>query len=194
VLDKPSGLLSVPGRGPENQDNLTSRVQLVHPTARVIHRLDRDTSGILLLALDEAAQSQLARQFQERLVEKLYTAIAAGRPSAEHGLIELPLAKDFSRPPTHHVDPVHGRMAVTQWRVVEQFADRARLELRPLTGRSHQLRVHLQHIGHPILGDNLYAPQEVRAMADRLQLHAEQLTVMHPGSGERITWRCTCPF
>ncbi len=194
VLDKPSGLLSVPGRGPDLQDCLAARVLSLAPTALVVHRLDRDTSGLMLMALDPAAQRELSRQFAERMVEKRYTAVVRGAPAASEGLIDLPLRKDFERPPRHCVDREHGRPAQTRWRVVERLGDCARLAIEPLTGRSHQIRLHLATLGHAILGDNLYADEATRAMAPRLLLHAERLAVAHPEGGRRMAWEAPCPF
>ena len=194
VLNKPSGLLAVPGRGPDLQDCLSARVQAALGGALVVHRLDRDTSGLMVMALDEEAQRALSRQFAERMVEKRYVAVVLGGPADDQGAIDLPMRKDFDRPPRHQIDPLHGRPSVTHWHVVSRLDDRTRLDVRPLTGRSHQIRLHLATIGHPVLGDNLYAPEAARAMADRLLLHAEELSLTHPGSGARLTWNCQCPF
>lgn len=192
VLDKPSGLLAVPGRGPDKQDCLTRRVQTVYAAARVVHRLDRDTSGVFLMALDEAAQVFLGRQFEERQVSKHYQAVVAGIVQEDQGCIVAPLRKDFDHPPRHMVDPLLGRPAETFWQVTRRDADRTWLALQPRTGRSHQLRVHLRHIGHPILGDPLYAPPDVLVLADRLLLHAERLTILHPATGEPMTFSAPC--
>ncbi len=194
VLDKPSGLLAVPGLGPENQDNLASRVQAIYPEARVVHRLDRDTSGLIVMARDADSQRRLSQQFQERQVEKTYHAVVIGRPADDTGCIEWPLRKDFARPPRHRVDPLLGKPATTFWRVLRRAADRARLELAPRTGRSHQLRVHLVHLGHPILGDPLYGQSGALSLADRLLLHASRLALDHPATGRRTEWASECPF
>jgi tRNA pseudouridine32 synthase/23S rRNA pseudouridine746 synthase len=194
VLDKPSGLLAVPGRGPNLQDCLSARVQTLHPAALVVHRLDRDTSGLIVMALNSAAQRHLSRQFAERTVEKRYVAVVFGAPQASAGSIELPIRKDFDRPPRHKVDSVDGRPAITAWRLIEQSADRSRLEVAPLTGRSHQIRLHLATLGHPILGDNLYAHDEARSMSPRLLLHAAHLSLSHPARGYRLAWTAECPF
>jgi tRNA pseudouridine32 synthase/23S rRNA pseudouridine746 synthase len=194
VLDKPSGLLAVPGKGPDLQDCLSARVQAVYPGALVVHRLDRDTSGLIVMALSLDAQRALGRQFEARTVEKAYVAVVHGLLSEDRGLIDLPMRKDFDHPPRHRIDPVHGRPAQTEWQVAERRDERCRLELRPITGRSHQLRLHLATISHPILGDPLYAHAEALAMAPRLLLHAVRLTLDHPQTGERVTWRSACPF
>jgi tRNA pseudouridine32 synthase/23S rRNA pseudouridine746 synthase len=194
VLDKPSGLLAVPGRGPELQDCLSARVQVDLPQALVVHRLDRDTSGLMVMALDPDAQRELSRQFAERLVEKQYIAVVHGCLTEDTGRIDLPLAKDFEHPPRHRVDPVHGRPAQTVWRVVQRLADRTRLRVEPHTGRSHQIRLHLASLGHSILGDNLYASDAALRLADRLLLHAERLALAHPADGRRQEWLSRCPF
>jgi tRNA pseudouridine32 synthase/23S rRNA pseudouridine746 synthase len=194
VLDKPSGLLAVPGRGPELRDSLTVRVQEQYPEALVVHRLDRDTSGVMVMARDIEAQRLLSRQFHDRLVEKKYVAVVYGDPHDEAGRIELAMRKDFDRPPRHMIDSVEGRPAITDWRVLDRQGNHTRLELRPLTGRSHQLRLHLAHLGHPVLGDPLYAHETARLLADRLLLHAHTLTLAHPATGEPATWTEACSF
>lgn len=196
VLDKPSGLLSVPGRGEHLTDSLAHRVQARFPDARVVHRLDRDTSGVLVMALDLAAQQALSRQFEMRTVAKCYMAIVAGQVATDAGRIDLPLAKDMTQrlPPRHGVDHEHGRPAVTEYRVLARDALSSRLELRPETGRSHQLRVHLAAIGHPILGDPIYGPMVPEIAGVRLMLHALSLVIDHPTTGERMTWTAPCPF
>ena len=194
VLDKPTGLLSVPGIGPEKADCLAARVSDAYPGARNVHRLDRATSGVIVMALDAEAHRALSIQFQDRLVEKSYVAVVAGVVSDDEGVVDLPLRKDRDHPPRQMIDHEHGRPSVTNWRVETRERDRTRLELTPLTGRSHQLRLHLKTIGHPILGDDLYAPPDVCAMADRLQLHALTLTIIHPSTAERMTFSAACPF
>jgi len=194
VLDKPSGLLAVPGRGEHLQDCLSVRVQYKYPTALIVHRLDRDTSGVTVMALDAAAQRELSRQFAERETEKSYIAVVAGSPAAEEGFVDLPLRKDFDRPPRHRVDLELGKPAQTRWRVLHRGADRTTLELEPVTGRSHQIRIHLAEIGHPILGDPLYGDEATTAFAPRLMLHAARLTITHPDDGRRMTFETACPF
>ncbi len=194
VLDKPTGLLSVPGIGPGKTDCLAARVAAVHPGARIVHRLDRDTSGVIIMALDAEAHRALSIQFQDRLVAKAYVAVVAGIVAEDEGEIDLPIRKDLEDTPRQIVDHVLGRPSQTRWRVLERGADRTRLELRPLTGRSHQLRLHLREIGHPILGDDLYAPPDARARADRLMLHALWLRVVHPGTAALMEFEARCPF
>lgn len=194
ALEKPSGLLAVPGRGAEKFDSLATRVQAEFPTATAVHRLDWETSGVMVMALTRAAHRKLSRQFEERRTEKRYVAIVAGRLAEEEGEINLPLANTFVFPPRHVVDFDRGREAITRWRVHERRDDRTRLELRPLTGRSHQLRVHLSHVGHPILGDVLYAPPEIQSLAPRLLLHAEELQIEHPATKARLKLLSKCPF
>ena len=194
VVDKPSGLLSVPGRGAHLQDCLATRVQAEFGDALVVHRLDMATSGLMLFARGINAQRQLSRAFAQREVHKRYVAVVHGRIDAEQGEIDLPLIADWPNRPLQKVDREHGKPSLTRWRVIDAQADRTRLELEPVTGRAHQLRVHLLAIGHPILGDALYAPPEVRAASDRLLLHAAQLRFAHPVSGEEMTVESAVPF
>ncbi len=194
VLNKPSGLLSVPGIGPEKADCLVARAAREHPGARIVHRLDRDTSGVIVLALDAEAHRNLSIQFQDRHVRKLYEALVVGAPAAHGGVIDLPMRKDMINPPLQVIDHEQGRKAVTHWRVTAREHDHTRILLKPITGRSHQLRLHLKTLGHPILGDDLYAPPEVVAMAPRLCLHARRLVFTHPATGERLRFDAPIPF
>lgn len=196
VLDKDSGLLSVPGIGEDKADCLASRAARCFRGARIVHRLDRDTSGCIVMALDARTHRDLSVQFQERTVEKAYEALVHGIVVGDEGLIDLPLRKDLVNTPLQVVDHVHGRPAQTSWRVMSRDAARAttRLELLPRTGRSHQLRVHCRELGHAILGDDLYALPAVRAMAPRLCLHARSVGFMHPATGERMMVECPTPF
>ena len=196
VADKGCGLLTVPGIGPEKADCLVARLQARWPGARVVHRLDRDTSGVIVLARDAQTHRALSMQFERRETGKRYAALVAGHPPRDAGEIDLPIRKDLVNTPLQVVDFLHGRPSVTRWRVAARLdgPPRARLELEPITGRSHQLRVHLLAIGHPILGDDLYAPPDVRAMAARLCLHAERLSFVHPASGERVEFSAPVPF
>lgn len=198
VLDKPSGQLAVPGRGPEKQDCLAVRAQACYPDALIVHRLDMATSGLMVMARGAAAQRALSRAFAERAVKKRYIAVVAGQPStpAGWGTIDLPLRGDWHNRPRQIVDPQRGKPSVTRWRVLEYeaAASRTRVELEPVTGRSHQLRVHLHALGHPILGDTLYAPPAVQAMAGRLLLHACALSFAHPVTGEPLMFTRPAPF
>ncbi len=199
VVDKPAGLLSVPGRGPDKQDCLARRVQADWPDARVVHRLDMATSGLWLMARGPDMQRAFSRAFEQQTVDKRYVAVVSGRvppPQAADGWgeIDLPLAADWPRRPLQKVDTVHGRPSLTRWRILEAGIDRTRLELAPRTGRTHQLRVHLQAIGHPILGDALYAPPAVQAMAPRLLLHACALRLSHPGRDDLLDLVSPAPF
>jgi len=200
VLNKPSGLLSVPGRGPDKQDCLSARVQRRYPDALIVHRLDMQTSGLLAMARGIAAQRALNRAFEQRLIHKRYQAVVDGiarvTGSDEWGVIDLPLELDWPNRPKHIVDFERGRPSVTRWRVMSPDLERGgtRLELEPVTGRSHQLRVHLQAIGHPILGDDLYASLEAVARASRLLLHAHELKLPHPVTGELMIFSSPPPF
>lgn len=194
VIDKPAGLLSVPGRGPEKADCATARVQARFADALVVHRLDMGTSGLLVFARGLAAQRALSRAFEQRLTSKRYQALVAGWPAEDHGRIDLPLICDWPNRPRQMVSFELGKPSVTLWERLGEHPLGARLGLTPITGRSHQLRVHLQAIGHPILGDELYAPPAMAAAAPRLMLHAEALTLPHPVSGEPFTLRAPLPF
>ena len=194
VVDKPAGLLAVPGRGEQRQDCVTARVQSRFPDALVVHRLDQATSGLMVLARGAEAQRTLSRAFAERRVAKHYTAIVGGLLVGAAGTIELPLAADWPNRPHQQVDAVHGKPSITHWRVLscDAAADTTRVELAPLTGRSHQLRVHLRAIGHPIVGDVLYAPPALAA--PRLMLHASGLALPHPYDARRLNFSSIAPF
>jgi len=220
VADKPSGLLCQPGRGPHLADSLLTRLQQQWPTAQLVHRLDRDTSGLVLLALDPALHRALSQLFAERLVRKTYRADVLGVPAQRAGGIHLPLARRSRQPPLYGPDPA-GKPAHTDWQLLEACGLWSRLELQPHTGRSHQLRAHLAAIGHPILGDPLYGAQarQARAQANlnpgkpalrpgvaetmeasrgpqatRLRLHATALAFRHPLSGDALQFDSACPF
>jgi tRNA pseudouridine32 synthase / 23S rRNA pseudouridine746 synthase len=186
----------VPGRGADKQDCLSARVQRAYPDALVVHRLDMATSGLFLMARGSAAQRRLSHAFAQREVGKRYVAIVAGRMETDNGVIDLPLAADWPNRPLRIVDSTNGKPSVTRWRLLayDERSDASRLELEPITGRSHQLRVHLLAIGHPILGDALYAPATVRERAPRLMLHASQLALTHPVTGEPLLFSSPCPF
>jgi len=189
VLDKPSGLLSVPGRGPAHADSLASRVQAEFPDARIVHRLDMATSGLIVLARGAAMERALSIAFQKRQVEKLYVAVVAGQIAEDSGEIDLPLITDWPNRPRQKVDFELGKPSLTGFEVLARDAARntSRVALTPHTGRSHQLRVHLLAIGHPILGDDLYGDAASRTAAPRLLLHATRLALLHPLSGAQLT-------
>ncbi|MBE0511263.1 MAG: RluA family pseudouridine synthase [Chromatiales bacterium] len=186
VVNKPSMLLSVPGRGEDKQDCVVSRLASAFPGIREVHRLDWETSGLMLLARHAEAHRALSRQFAERQVEKVYLAVVQGLLDEASGEIALPLRCDWPNRPRQMVDHQQGKSALTHWQRLDCDGDRCRVLLRPVTGRSHQLRVHMMSIGHPILGDRLYAGEQGQAMAERLLLHASQLAFTHPRSGQRL--------
>ena len=199
VLNKPSGLLSVPGRGEDKQDCLSARVQAEFSDALVVHRLDMATSGLLLMARGLSAQKKLNAAFENRQIQKRYVACVAGHlpMDPQWQTIDLPILVDWPNRPLRTIHP-QGQASVTRWRCIANaipaLKGTSRLELEPLTGRSHQLRVHLQALGHPIAGDRLYAPTDVQALAPRLLLHACALTFPHPLSGEILTFDCPADF
>ncbi len=160
----------------------------------MVHRLDRDTSGVIVMALDLETQRELSRQFEERRVKKRYVAIVAGVVSADEGEIAGAMRKDFDHPPRHMIDTIAGKPAVTHFIVLERGSEWTRMSLEPRTGRSHQLRLHMQELGHPILGDNLYASLEIRSRAERLMLHAEELCFAQTELRDSQTFRSECPF
>jgi tRNA pseudouridine32 synthase/23S rRNA pseudouridine746 synthase len=197
VCNKPSGLLTVPGKDPSLADCLEARVQARRPdrpATKVVHRLDKDTSGIILLAYDKAALGALGSQFEHRKVDKYYVARVWGEVLGESGLIDLPLATDWENKPRQRVDHERGRQSRTQWEVIGREPGITRMKLTPLTGRTHQLRVHMVALGYPILGDTFYAPEEAVAAADRLQLHAEMLAFAHPDDQREMRFVAPAPF
>lgn len=194
IADKPWDVLSVPGRGEDKQDCLWRRVQQQFPTARIVHRLDYATSGVMVLALTLEAQRALSRSFQERETAKRYQAIIDGRPDSDQGEVNLPLRCDWENRPLQIVDHEQGKQALTHWRVLDSDNTNTRIELTPITGRSHQLRVHMQALGHPIVGDRFYAGEAAKARSERLLLHAEQLAFPHPDSEEWMEFTIPCPF
>lgn len=196
VVNKPAGLLSVPGRGEDKQDCLSRRVQAEFADALTVHRLDMHTSGLLLMARGPEMQRRLSRQFAERQVDKRYLAVVAGRLTLASGEIDLPLLADWPNRPRQKVDLVAGKRALTRYQVLgyDSTTDTSRLALIPETGRTHQLRVHLLALGHPIVGDALYGGAASTAHAGRLLLHAEELAFAHPASDERLFFRSPAPF
>jgi len=196
VVDKPAGVLSVPGRGADKQDCLSARVQREYADALVVHRLDMATSGLFLMARGALAQRSLSLAFAGREVRKRYVALVMGRMPENEGEIDMPLIADWPNRPRQKVDHDIGKPSRTLWRVIafDPASDTTRVELEPITGRSHQLRVHLMAMGHPILGDALYAPQAVQDRATRLMLHATHLELAHPFSGKVLQFRSDPPF
>jgi tRNA pseudouridine32 synthase/23S rRNA pseudouridine746 synthase len=194
VVDKPAGLPSVPGRPAELHDCMAARVQALVPDALVVHRLDMATSGLLLFARGKAAQRRLGEAFARRDVAKGYVAVVAGEMDDDEGEIDLPLIADWPNRPLQKVDHTTGKPSLTRYRVIGREAGRTRVALTPLTGRSHQLRVHLQALGHPIVGDALYALPEIAAQSPRLLLHAHTLAFAHPAGGEALSFESPVPF
>ena len=193
VLDKPSGLLSVPGKLAGRQDCLMSRLEAEYPEALLVHRLDCDTSGVMIFARHKAAQGFLGQEFEQRRSKKTYIARVWGTMTAARGHVDLPLCADWPNRPRQHVDHANGRAAQTDWEVIGQSPGETRVCLSPLTGRSHQLRVHMLSLGHPILGDPIYAEGPALAFP-RLMLHAQTLSLHHPGSRQRVSFAAACPF
>ena len=199
VINKPSGLLAVPGRGADKQDCLSARVQARYPDALIVHRLDMGTSGLMVMARGAAMQRALSKAFAAREVSKRYIAVVAGRleaPPEGWGVIDLPIIVDWPNRPRRIVDHLIGKPSVTRWRVLEhnETGSSTRVELDPITGRSHQLRVHLRELGYPILGDSLYAPPPIQARAERLMLHAVALRFVHPLTGVDCAFECPASF
>jgi tRNA pseudouridine32 synthase/23S rRNA pseudouridine746 synthase len=193
VVDKPAGLLSVPGKSAALADCLLTRLERAFPTVRLVHRLDRDTSGVMVFALTEHAQRHLGQQFETRKVKKTYVARVDGRLAPGTGAVDLPLIVDWPNRPRQKVCHETGKPALTRWKVLKASDAESRVRLFPLTGRSHQLRVHMLALGHPILGDSLYAPDTLSRVA-RMMLHAEELRLKHPETGRGLTFRSRPPF
>ena len=192
VVEKPAGLLSVPGRGPGGIDNIVTRVQQLYLDALTVHRLDQATSGLMLLARGAAMQRALSMAFEARVVRKQYVAVVHGVMAAEQGVIDAALAADWPQRPRQKIDAVQGKAALTRWWMMQRGDNRCLLRLEPVTGRSHQLRVHLQSIGHAIVGDRLYATPPV--FIDRLLLHASELAFNHPINGRPLQFSSALPF
>lgn len=196
LINKPSGLLSLSGKNPLNLDSVHYRLAQTYPQISLIHRLDLGTSGLMLLALDKTSNAHLSQQFQARTVVKGYVAMLAGHVDAENGVIEAPISKDKALFPRLKVCFEQGQKAVSHYQVLERLTmpDRTRVLYTPQTGRTHQLRIHSQFIGHPILGCDLYGSEQTQAMAPRLLLHAAELQFEHPATGQLMTVSCPCPF
>jgi tRNA pseudouridine32 synthase/23S rRNA pseudouridine746 synthase len=193
AVNKPAGLLSVPGRGAHLADCLITRIQATFPTALLVHRLDRDTSGVMVFALTPHAQRALGQQFEKRQTRKTYVARVWGQVTEKAGTVDLPLIVDWPNRPLQKVCHDTGKPAVTDWRLLRSTATESRLRLMPRTGRSHQLRVHMQALGHPILGDPFYAQGPALAFP-RLMLHSEELRLNHPESGKGLSFRAPADF
>jgi tRNA pseudouridine32 synthase / 23S rRNA pseudouridine746 synthase len=196
IAEKPSGLLSVPGKGVNKQDCMISRIQIEFPDALIVHRLDMATSGLLILARNKQMHRQLSLLFQERKVKKLYTAIVDGIIKEDSGEINLPLITDWPNRPKQKIDYENGKASKTIFSVLKRDSRKSttRISLKPETGRTHQLRVHMQSIGHVILGDNLYADDLAKEKAERLLLHANYLKFIHPVTESVIEVECDIPF
>lgn len=193
VVDKPSGLLSVPGKLEGREDCLMARLEAFRPGALLVHRLDCDTSGVMIFARDKAAQGYLGQEFEKRRAKKAYIARLAGVMAEDHGRVDLPLCADWEYRPRQKVDHERGRPAVTDWEVIARGDGETRVRMYPKTGRSHQLRVHMLSLSHPILGDPIYAEGAARDYP-RLMLHAEQLGLHHPTGGGWVEFAAECPF
>lgn len=191
IVNKPAALLSVPGRGADKQDCLSARVQREFPDALIVHRLDMATSGLLVFARGVVMQRRLCEIFREREVEKRYVAVVAGQVQAETGEVNLPIVADWPNRPLRKIDAETGKPSLTRYRVLAQYTDTTRVELEPVTGRTHQLRVHMAAIGHPILGDALYGNP---ASAPRLLLHAQSLSFPHPSGNSPLNFVCAPMF
>ena len=193
AVDKPAGLLSVPGRGEHLADCLITRVQKVFPHALLVHRLDRDTSGVMIFGLNPHAQRTLSTQFQERQTKKMYVARVWGVPEEKMGTVDLPLIVDWPNRPLQMVCRETGKPSVTDWRLLKDHGETARIRLIPKTGRTHQLRLHMLALGYPILGDPFYGHAESQAYP-RMMLHSEELRVKHPENGQSLRVRAKPPF
>ncbi len=196
IINKPSGLLSVPGRNPANQDSVQTRLAAIYSGSSMVHRLDFDTSGIMVIPLTKLALSHISKQFQSRSIHKTYTAVVSGIVQSDSGEIDLPIAVDAENRPKYKICQLTGKKSLTEFTVLERsVADNTtRLLLHPVTGRSHQLRLHLQAIGHPILGDVFYAAEEIRVMSSRLLLHATEIEFTHPDLKRSVIFNSPVPF
>lgn len=194
IINKPSGLLSVPGKSELNKECVLSYLHQTHPNALVVHRLDMDTSGIMVLANNKLSHRNLSIQFQERNTEKTYVALCQGQCPKDTGYIQLPMRCDWEQRPKQIIDFVHGRHAITRWQLQQQFATHFKINLYPITGRSHQLRVHMKSLGHPILGDVFYADDYSMQQTPRLMLHAANISFDHPTTQKRLYIECDSGF
>lgn len=193
VLNKPAGLLTMPGATPDLSDCLESRASAQFPGARMVHRLDKDTSGLIVLGLTAKAHAHIGKQFEKRWTQKTYQALIWGQPTEDAGRIDQPLTSDWPNRPKQRICAETGRPAQTEWRVIDR-SEPVRVLLKPLTGRTHQLRVHMAFLGHPILGDNLYAHEAALSANNRLCLHAYTLAFTHPSKGTSLSFVSETPF
>ena len=194
VVNKPSGLLTVPGKELKHHDSLELRVKIEYPNSFLIHRLDMDTSGVIIFALSKSTQRALNLQFEKRIVKKLYEARVFGNIKEDNGFIDLPLIVDWPNRPLQKIDAKEGKSALTHWQVLDREGDVTRVALMPETGRTHQLRVHMMSLGHTILGDRFYGNVAEINLANELQLHAKDLMIIHPKNGKKITFKAPLPF
>ncbi len=194
VVSKPAKLLTVAGRKKEHADCLEARVKKEIPSARIVHRLDMETSGLVIFALNAEAHRNLGRQFEQRKTDKEYIADIWGNPEEENGMVDLPLRCDWPNRPLQMIDLTHGKQAQTEWKIIERTEKVTRVSLKPITGRTHQLRVHMCEIGHPIIGDDFYAHEAAFNAAKRLHLHAHKLVIYHPENNEKIGFESPVPF
>jgi tRNA pseudouridine32 synthase / 23S rRNA pseudouridine746 synthase len=196
IVNKPPRLLTVPGRHPQNNDSVIVRMQKMYPVAAIVHRLDFDTSGILVIPLHKGSLSHISKQFQARTVHKTYTAVVNGLVKDDQGVIDLPIAADMENRPKYKICAVTGKNSVTEFTVLtrNETANTTRILLHPITGRSHQLRLHLQALGHPILGCEFYGDDVTKHKAPRLLLHATELEFKHPKTGKKVVEVCKPDF
>ncbi|MFC6198436.1 RluA family pseudouridine synthase [Ponticaulis profundi] len=194
IVDKPAGLLSVPGRLEQHKDSLALRLDVAFPGTRTVHRLDMDTSGLMVFARDEETHRSLSRAFERKQVDKKYTALVHGVMAEDSGWVELPLIKDWPNRPKQKVDFELGKPSRTEWSVLSREDNVTRVELIPITGRTHQLRVHMAEIGHGILGDCWYGSEASMSARDRLCLHAGYLGFQHPATGEPLQYKSEADF
>ncbi|MDC0096180.1 RluA family pseudouridine synthase [Amylibacter sp.] len=194
VVNKPSGLLTVPGKELKHYDSLELRVKIEYPNSFLVHRLDMDTSGVIIFALSKSTQRSLNLQFEKRIVKKLYEARVFGNIKEDNGFIDLPLIVDWPNRPLQKIDAKEGKSALTHWQVLDREGDVTRVALMPETGRTHQLRVHMMSLGHTILGDRFYGNVAEINLANELQLHAKDLMIIHPKNGKKITFKAPLPF
>lgn len=196
LINKPARLLSVPGRHPKNHDSVLVRLQGDYPGAGIVHRLDFDTSGVMVIPLNSAALSAISKQFQARETKKTYTAVVVGLMAQDNGVIDLPIAPDADSRPKYKICSIGGKASITEYEVVNRDTEQntTRVLLHPITGRSHQLRLHLQAIGHPILGCEFYGNEQALVQASRLLLHATELEFNHPVTQERVSVKCLPDF